>query len=308
MTPYTKLDDKTIHQITDQYDIGVIQNWKILEGGSENTNHLLVTDKGQFVLTICERKTNEETTILANLLKHLEKHQFSTTTIIPNKKETLISFYQDKPVLLKVYLVGTVTEDITTSFLPKIGRSIAQLHQIPAPKDLPTQYSYGQQTFKQITQQKIQHPFVDWLTQMHQFLQKNLPADLPKALIHGDIFPSNVVISAKEIPIIMDFEEACYYYRLYDLGMAVVGLCREKGIINWQKVNLLMDGYEEKQALLSLERSYLKHFIIYAATATAFWRFRQFNILVPTEAYKNTYLDMVKVADDVKDKIEGIKT
>ena len=303
MALYTKLDDKTLGQITSNYDIGIIQSWKVLEGGAENTNHLLITNKGQFVLTICERKTLEETTILANLLKHLENHKFTTTIIIPNNKREVISFYQNKPVLLKAYIQGTVEENIPNQLLGKIGKSIAQLHQIPVPNNLPTQYSYGQQSFKSITRQKIQHPFVEWLSEMHQFILENLPSDLPKALIHGDIFPSNLVITVDKTPIIMDFEEACYYYRLYDLGMAIVGLCRKQGIISWQKVSLLIDGYEEKVSLLSIERNYLNHFIIYAATATAFWRFRQFNILAPTEAFKDTYLDMVNVADNVKNKI-----
>lgn len=304
MTLYTKLDDKIIHQITAQYDVGIIQKWKILEGGSENTNHFLQTDRGQFVLTICERKTIEETTILANLLKHLENNHFDTTTIISNKKGNTISFYQDKPVLLKGYIQGNVEENIPNHLLGKIGKSIAQLHQIPAPNDLPTQYSYGHQAFKSIARQKIQHPFVDWLSEMHQFILESLQPEFPKTLIHGDIFPSNIIIAAKETPIIMDFEEACYYYRVYDLGMAIVGLCKEKGIINWQKVNFLLDGYQEEVNLLPLERNSLNHFIVYAATATAFWRFRQFNILVPTTALKDTYLHMVKVADDVKNKIE----
>lgn len=300
MTLYTKLNDEIINQLITQFDVGIVQDWKILHGGAENTNHYLKTNKGQYVLTICERKTVAETTALAKLLKHLEQHQFDTTKIIPNQKGTLLSFYQDKPILLKSYIEGRVEENIANDLLIKIGNSIAQLHLIPAPAYLPKEYSYGQQAFPQLTEQRINHPFVEWLNNQHQNILGKLHSDLPKAFIHGDVFDSNVVISANETPIIMDFEEACYYYRIYDLGMAIVGLCQENGLINWAKANLLIQGYQSTIALIPLERNYLKDFIIYAATATAFWRFRQFNILAPMEAYKNTYQAMLNIAEQTK--------
>lgn len=300
MALYTKLNDQTIRQITAPFGIGEIKSWKILHGGSENTNHHVHTDKGQFVLTICERKTVEETAILAALLQHLEKHQFETTLILPNAKGELISSYQGKPILLKSFIEGQVQEEIGNELLLKIGQSMAQLHTIPVPEFVPKQYGYGLEVFEQLAEQKITHPFVDWLAVFHQYIKNSLHPDLPKALIHGDIFASNVVIFQNDQPIIMDFEEACYYYRTFDIGMAVVGLCKDKGLINWEKANCLLKGYQEIMPLLSMERNVLKNFVVYAATATAFWRFRQFNIIAPMDAYKDTYQEMVTIAEQAK--------
>ncbi len=300
MALYTKLNDKIIRQIILQFDIGTIQNWKILQGGSANTNHYLRTSKDQYVLTICERKTEAQTTILANFLKYLEAHQFNTTKIIPNKTGKIVSSYQNKPILLKSYIEGKVKENLGNDLLLKIGKRIAQLHLIPTPDYLPTQFSYGQQAFYQLKEQKIKHSFIDWLDNQHQSILRKLPSSLPKALIHGDIFDNNVVISSNETPIIIDFEEACYYYRIYDLSMAIIGLCQENGLINWATAKLLLQGYQSIITLIPLEKSYLKDFIVYAATATAFWRFRQFNILAPMETYKDTYQAMVRIAEQVK--------
>lgn len=300
MTLFTKLTDKIIRQIITQFEVGTIQNWEMLYGGAENTNHVLTTNKGKYVLTICERKTIEETTVLANLLKHLENHQFATTQIIPNKYGKIVSFYKNKPILLKSYIEGRVDTIINNNLLLKIGESMAQLHQIPAPDYLPIQYSYGQQAFAQLYDKKIQHPFINWLKEMHAYILDKLHPDLPKALIHGDVFDSNVIIATNETPVMMDFEESCNYYRIYDLGMAIVGLCKEKELINWEKATSLVQGYQSTTPLLTVERKSLKDFIVYAATATAFWRFRQFNILAPTEKYKDTYQAMVKIAEQAK--------
>lgn len=301
MTIYTKLNDKIIHQLIHQFDVGVLHNWKLLHGGSANTNHHIKTKKGQYILTICERKTVAETTILANLLKYLNQNQFDTTKIIPNKKGEILSFYQKKPILLKSYIKGRVEEEIAGDLLIKIGNSMAELHLIPAPDYLPTQPSFGQQAFHQLMEQKMTHPFVNWLTHQHLYILNKLHPNLPKVLIHGDVFGNNVVITANETPIIMDFEEACYYYRIYDIGMAIIGLCQENGLINWKRATLFIQGYQAITPLLSLERNYLKDFIVYAATTIAFWRFRQFNILVPTSAYKDKYKAMVRLAEQAKE-------
>ena len=297
---YTNLDNKSLQSIVQQYAIPPITNWSILEGGSENTNYLLETAKQKYILTICERKTFEETTTLVNLLRHLEEHQFKSTTVIPNKKDQNISFFEDKPIILKSYLSGKIIQNLPNQIIEEIGTDISHLHLIPAPDYLPKVYSYGQQVFSDLTTTNINHPFVDWLSEMHVYIKDNLNTTLPKALIHGDIFFSNIIIDQQDTPTIIDFEEACYYYRMYDIGMAIVGLCNQDGIIDFTKASQLIQGYEKIIPIPNSEKDAIQLFIIYAATATAFWRFRQFNIIAPTPSHKDAYLEMKKIADGVR--------
>lgn len=299
MSLYTQLNDETIRQIAQNYSIEPIISWKLLQGGAENTNHLLVTKNKKYVLTLCERKSKEETLALAKLLKHLEEQGFDSSKLLLNKEGALISSHENKPVLLKIFIEGEVSEVISKAVIFKIGQSIARLHRIPAPDFLPRHFSYGEQTFDQLKEMKIDHPFAKWLSKVHPYIQKNLHPDLPKALIHGDVFASNVVVAAGNQPILMDFEETCYYYRLFDLGMAITGLCRADGQIISEKANALIQGYQTITPLLSIEEEKLNIFIIYAAAATAFWRFRQFNVYAPKESHKNHYQDMQHVAQSV---------
>jgi len=297
---YTTLDENSLQTILQQYNIAPIKNWSILEGGAENTNYLLETNQQRYILTICERKTFEEITILADLLQHLDDYQFKSTTVIPNAKDVNISFFKNKPILLKSYLPGKIIRQPTDQQIEQIGISMGQLHLIPAPDYLPNEYSYGEQVFPELKEKKIHHPFVDWLTEMHTYILSNLNTTLPKVLIHGDIFFSNVIIDLKNKPTIIDFEEACYYYRMYDIGMAIVGLCTVNGSIDFSKARQLISGYEQVAPLDTEEEGSLKLFIAYAATATAFWRFRQFNIIAPTLSHQDTYLAMKKIADDMR--------
>jgi len=116
-------------------------------------------------------------------------------------------------------------------------------------------------------------------------------------MIHGDLFYSNVVLTKEQTPIIMDFEETSYYYRSFDLGMAVVGLCCEHGQIVPLKMRALIRGYQNVISLSKRESESIKAFIVYGATATAFWRFKQFNIVHPVERLKDSYKEMVAIAD-----------
>ena len=75
MAQYTTLNQQEIDIIGAEFSIKNIDSFGILSGGSENTNYVLKTENGSFVLTICEQKTAQKARDLALLLEHLEKHQ-----------------------------------------------------------------------------------------------------------------------------------------------------------------------------------------------------------------------------------------
>jgi len=299
---YTKLDDTTIREIAQQFDIQPIESWKMLHGGVENTNHLICTGSKKYVLTLCERKTVKETKLLASILEHLEQQNYPTSQLIKTIENKTISIYKNKPILLKSFIEGRIEDNFEERIIFKLGKKIAQLNQLSTVPKIPHEFSYGLKHFPEIYR-GIKHPFVDWLKEMARYISGPIVEyadNLQRTLIHGDIFTSNVVITEGENPIIMDFEEACYYYRLFDIGMAIIGTCVDNGQFNPLKIKHLIEGYHQENALNKIEIDLLKVFIVYAATATAFWRFRQFNVLVPIEERKDSYKEMQRLANQAK--------
>lgn len=302
MSLYTKLDDTTIREIAQQYDIGTIQSWKMLHGGVENTNHLIETNEQKYVLTLCERKTVKESKLLASILEHLEQENYHTSKLIKTTTGKSISIYQTKPVLLKSFIEGRVEDNFENDLIFKLGKKIAKLNQLSPVSRIPHEFSYGLKHFPEIYK-GIENPFVDWLKEMARYIAAPIweyGDILQRTLIHGDIFTSNIVITEGENPVIMDFEEACYYYRLFDIGMAIIGTCVDEGQFNPNKVRHLIEGYHQESPLSQIEIGLLKVFIAYAATATAFWRFRQFNVLVPIDERKENYREMQNLAIQAK--------
>jgi homoserine kinase type II len=100
---------------------------------------------------------------------------------------------------------------------------------------------------------------------------------------------------------IIDFEEACHYYRGFDLGMVIVGACRNRQGISFQKARQFLHGYQNDITLESVERECLKVFAVYAAVATSFWRFRQYHLLRPEPRLYDMYVEMQTLADTISE-------
>ncbi|WP_339837151.1 homoserine kinase [uncultured Maribacter sp.] len=300
MGRFTNLTSPEIRTILTPYGVKDIVSHKILSGGSANTNYLVTTNNKFFVLTICEEKSQKETTELANLLMHLGENNFPTSKLISTINQELTSVWNNKPILLKEFIKGKIVQNLSKSILIYLGKELGKLHQIKAPDYLPRKVAFGINHFDEVKTYASDSTFYKWLKHTQNYIENHITIDLPKALIHTDIFYNNIIIHEDGLRgSIMDFEEACYYYRIFDIGMMIVGTCRDKEIINLDKVASLLEGYQNEINLLPIEKKSLKAFTVYAATATAFWRHQNYNHVNITPEKKGHYKEMKRLADSI---------
>lgn len=298
MAQYTVFNESEVQTILAQYTTAKVTSFKVLSGGSENTNYLVITETKSYVLTICEQKSIQEATELASLLVYLKSQKFSTSILVKTIIGTLTTVWDDKPVMLKEFIDGDIVQDLSKDLLIYLGRELAQLHQVKAPDYLPQTVAYGVGRFDEVLVYAPDSSFYTWLKSTQDYIEKHINTDLPKALIHSDIFYSNIIIDSDgKQATIMDFEEACYYYRVFDIGMMIIGTCRDENTISLTKVANLINGYQQESKLLEIEKKALKAFTVYAATATAFWRHQNFNYVNVNLEMKDHYLDMKQLAD-----------
>ncbi|MFY0630904.1 MAG: homoserine kinase [Flavobacteriaceae bacterium] len=300
MAQYTVLNDTSLQTILNHYGIEKVKSYKILSGGSENTNYVVKTEDDSFVLTICEQKSLDEAERLALLLEYLKFNNFSTSKIVKTNKGALTFVWNDKPVMIKEFIEGNIHEDLTEGLLEYLGMELAKLHQIEAPEYLPKSVNYGLERFDIVKTYAPESSFYSWLKSTQEYIESYISTDLPKALIHSDIFYNNIIVDEKGgYATIMDFEEASNYYRLFDIGMMIVGTCNEDGAINLNKATCLLKGYQQEVSLLIVEQEALQVFVAYGATATAFWRHQNFNYVNVDETMANHYKAMKTLADSV---------
>jgi len=298
MATYTQLSQTDIDYITKEYNLD-IESFSSIDGGAGNSSYRLCSNERDFVLTVFDEKSYEEVLYLGELLLLLQEYHFSATVPLRLRDSSVVTQYLNKPLMIKEYIYGTVYEELDKNMLGSIGRNLAKLHLIPIPHYLPKQHSYGLEFFSSLTRVGIDPQYEVWLEEQLDILTQSIPIDLPKALIHGDLFYDNVLFLEKKFQAIIDFEEACNYYRVFDLGMAIVGLCRDGKSIDLNKVEALVGGYQEIIELELRERESLQMFSSYAATATSSWRFWKYNIDLKESDNFRKHWDMAELSQNI---------
>jgi len=301
MALYTQLNITEIQNIAADYGLGAVNSYSPLSGGSENSNYLVTSEKGKYVLTICEQKSIYEANQLANILTHLKINNFRTSKIILNSKQQAISSYQGKPIMLIDYLGGKVTEDISENVMYLVGIELGKLHKVEVPKHIPNKTNYDKEQFNEVNDYAPESAFNIWLTNIKKYIEKHIDINVPKALIHSDLFPSNIIISNDESNVtIMDFEEAAYYYRMFDVGMTIIGSCRAQSKINLNKLRALLKGYKTEVSISITEQQTIQAFTVYAGAAMTFWRHKNFHFTNPDPNFYDHYKELQNVTKYIK--------
>jgi homoserine kinase type II len=194
------------------------------------------------VLTVCEQKSPKEAKELALLLDYLALNNFSTSKLIKTLKDKLTVTFNNKPVILKAFIEGDIVQNLSENLLMYLGKELAKLHQVKVPNYVPQTLNYGSiNRFDEVQVYATDSAFYKWLKDTRRYIENYIHPELPKALIHSDIFYSNIVVgSAESQTYIMDFEEAANYYRIFDIGMTLVGLCCDAKNMTVKKARALL--------------------------------------------------------------------
>ncbi len=299
MAKYSKLTDEELDLLLEQYDLGLVLQILPIEGGQANSSLKISTAKGDFTLSICDEKNGEEIQSLTAILDNLEEQNFPTTRLVKTKTGGRFVLHNSKPVYIKKFLQGNTIKELTPKMIQQVGHSMTYLHSLEPPAFLHSSFPYGIDAFESLLRQSINHQYLDWLAEKESYLELAIDPDMSKGFIHGDIFWDNLLFKDGLLVAILDFEEACHFYKLFDIGMAAVGCCSSKGCFNISQITELLVGYNEVAALTPHEKSQLTVFIEYAAVAASFWRFRQYNIRYPNPEKVESYKELSSLADQI---------
>jgi len=294
MAQYTKLLESEIQEIAGRYDLKVA-SYEPIEQGAGNTNYLLNTNRGKFILTVFEIEPIRVAQ-MSGVLLLLEKYQFPAPRLCSMTNGEVLTEYQEKSVLVKPYITGRVETEVDDGKVKQVGTALARLHEIPAPDDLSDKHAYVEKTYPKVMALDIDQEFKDWIEQRVNVLTEKIPSQLPVGLVHGDLFYDNVLFEDEKLKAILDFEDVRRIYKVFDLGMAVVGICTEGTNILISKVRALVDGYQEVAILEEIEKDSLQMCIEWAAILTSVWRFWKYKIDMPDADKSEKYMQMVNIA------------
>ncbi len=299
MAKYSKLTDKELNLLLEQYDLGLVLQISPIEGGQANSSLKVSTVKGDFTLSICDEKNGAEIENLTSILENLEEQNFPTTRLVKTKAGGSFVFHNSKPVYIKKFLPGNTIKELTPKMIRQVGHSMAYLHSLEPLISIRSSFPYGIEAFEGLLNESINHQYLDWLAEKKSYLELAINPDMPKGFIHGDIFWDNLLFEDGSLVAILDFEEACHFYKLFDIGMAGVGCCSNNGYFNLSLIKKLLDSYAAISQFTSSEKSQLNIFVEYAAVASSFWRFRQYNVKHPNPEKADNYKELSSLADQI---------
>ena len=257
MAVYTELDKSILEEIGDDYGFGRILNMLGIPQGSVNSNYLLETNKGKFLLRIDEVKSEMEVKREIDLLVFLRRHSFPCPHPIQDRKGRYYRDYENKCLSLYKYAEGRllIPERLNSNHLENIGRVLGELHVIGKgyKKGIDNRFSfervadvYGEvrdrlpSYFKRITRT---------LDEEVAYLEHYLEWKLPKGIIHGDLFLDNIMFRGEKVVGILDFEAASRGKYIFDLATAVNSLCFDGERYDLKRFEALIGGYESLRTL-----------------------------------------------------------
>ena len=265
MAVYTKLEHQEVRQFLEQYNINNFKDYKGITEGVENTNYLIKTSEQDYILTIYEKRVDEnDLPFFIKLLSYLSENKFPCPKPIANKNNEKINRIKNKNAALVTFLNGQSKNKITSEECFEIGKITAQLHEITKKFDINRKNNLSIENwdsiFEKTIKQKIDldESIIKKTKDYLNFLKDKWPKNLPQGIIHADLFPDNIFFTNNKVSGIIDFYFACNDFFAYEIAICINSLCFDNNsTFNMTKAKNLIDGYTSIRTLSEDEKKYL---------------------------------------------------
>ena len=269
MAVYTKLNKENIEEILSNYSIGNLKEFRGIEEGIENTNYFLFVDNKKYILTIYEKRVKEkDLPFFSQLMSDLNKAGFKCPVpIVSNNKKTIIN-YQNKNLMIVSFLEGKAKNILNPEDCRTVGREVAKMHEIT--KNFKIQRDNN---LSIISWRKIFDQVKDKCVQIHKDLplliesnlkdvEKNWPRDLPRGIIHADLFSDNIFFKDNNFSGIIDFYFSCNDFYALEIAICFNALCfdgpKNNLSFNVTKAINFMNGYNQIRKINNDEKKCIK--------------------------------------------------
>jgi homoserine kinase type II len=285
MSVYTTIEEHELKTFLANYDVGELDSYKGITDGIENTNYFVDTSKGRFVLTIFEHHSFEEMQYYLNLMHHLADHQVPSANPVADTQGNYLSHFKNKPIALVERLNGGSIIETTVNHCEQLGTAMGKMHaaslSFNAEQINPRGPAWCQQT-AQLVMQKLSSEEQNTLDDEVHFQKEKRHADLPRGVIHADLFRDNALWYNNKLSGIIDFYYSCDDVLLYDLADAANDWCSNSdGRLNQEKVTAFLINYNEYRTLATNEQEYWPAML--RAGALRFWLSRLYDKHFPRD-------------------------
>jgi len=273
MAIYTKVDAHEAKFILKNYNLGELKKIQGIKKGIENTNYLLITTTGKFILTLFEKRVQaKELPFFMNLMLSLNDRKILCPKPIKNKNKKTLFQIKNRQAAICSFVYGKEKTSHTLSECRSIGKNIAKLHMVGEKIKLHRANNLSikswialNQSIKTKANKKIPNIY-SFINTLLLDLKKKWPSQLPTGIIHGDLFPDNIFFNKKKFAGFIDFYFSCSDFLIYDIAICINAMCFDKKIkFNKLKANALLKGYSSLRKISKKEFTALPQLLLGAS-------------------------------------------
>ena len=261
MAVYTEVPDGDLAQFIAEYDLGEAVSCKGIAEGVENSNYLLRTTKGTFILTLYEKRVRlEDLPFFIGLMQHLAGKGLNCPTPITDRNGQALKTLCGRPAALISFLEGMWPRRPTEKHCQALGAALADFHLkgrdfvMRRPNDLSVEGWRKLVAATEARADEVEPGLRDKLAAEFAYLESHWPKDLESGVIHADLFPDNVFFLGERLSGIIDFYFACTDFVAYDLAVCLNAWCFQPDFsFNVTKAKLMFESYRKVRPIPEAE-------------------------------------------------------
>ena len=251
MAVYTEVSDEELEEFLSQYDLGGLVSFKGIAEGVENTNYLLGTGTGTYILTLYEKRVHRgDLPYFLGLMEHLAGQGIVCPTPIRGGDGKALRELCSRPAAIISFLDGVWPRRVQPRHCALLGATMARMHLAGASFEGERVNALSIEGWRRLFRQvearadEVRPDLASEIARELAHLEAHWPRDLPAGIIHADLFPDNVFFLADKLSGLIDFYFACNDFFAYDLAICLNAWCFETdGSFNITKARQMLSAY-----------------------------------------------------------------
>lgn len=261
MAVYTDVPDDELAVFLAGYDLGRAVSLKGIAEGVENSNFLLRTERGTFILTLYEKRVREQDLpFFLGLMEHLAARGLTCPQPVKARDGSALGRLAGRPATIVTFLDGVWIKRPGAQHCRQVGAALARLHE--AGRDFPLRRANALtvgdwRPLFDLSRERADEVLPGLAAEAAaelDHLEAHWPTDLPRGVIHADLFCDNVFFLNDRLSGLIDFYFACDDFLAYDLAICLNAWCFEQDhAFNATKGRAMIAGYLSERRLSDAE-------------------------------------------------------
>jgi homoserine kinase type II len=261
MAVYTDVAAEDLASFLAGYDIGDLLAYKGIAEGVENSNFLVHTSRGYYILTLYEKRVAEsDLPFFLALMEHLAARGLTCPQPVKNRAGATLGRVAGRPAAIVTFLDGMWIRRPSAAHCAALGEALAKLHLAGADFAMTRANALSVEGWRRLYDacrgraNEVQRGLADLLATELATLEQAWPRGLPQGVIHADLFPDNVFFLGDKLSGLIDFYFACTDTLVYDVAICLNAWCFEPDhSFNVTKGRALLASYAKSRPLSAAE-------------------------------------------------------